>query len=40
MGGIYVRAAPKGMVWGHFGLESGTVFEGTTGACERQKKIA
>ena len=37
-GGIYVCAAPKGMVWGHFGLESGTVFEGTTGACERQKK--
>lgn len=37
-GGIYVCAAPTGMVWGHFGLESGTVFDGTTGACERQKK--
>ena len=37
-GGIYVCAAPKGMVWGHFGLETGTVFERTTGACERQKK--
>ena len=32
------RPKLKGMVWGHFGLESGTVFEGTTGACERQKK--
>ena len=23
---------------GHFGLESGIVFEGTTGVCERKKK--
>ena len=26
------------MVCGQFGLELGIVFEGTTGACERQKK--
>ena len=38
-GGAY-RYVPPQKVWfcGQFGLESGIVFEGTTGACERQKK--
>ena len=31
---------PPQRIWflGHFGLESGIVFEGTTGVCERKEK--
>ena len=37
--GAYMYVPPQRVwFWGHSGLESGMVFEGTTGACERKEK--
>ena len=38
-GGAHMYVPPQRVwFWGHSGLESGMVFEGTTDACERKEK--